>query len=113
MMNRQCLTSRNKLKNIGGKELFMESKKINENGIKKMVTESLLNMHKLNVSNKEKKKKNINMNNRIVNCFNNKKKISRNREIILKNETSIEKSINLQEKLRNNNTINFFKHIFY
>ena len=114
MMNRQCLTSRNKLKNIGGKELFMESKKINENGIKKMVTESLLNMHKLNVSNKEKKKKNINMNNRIVKfIFNNKKKISRNREIILKNETSIEKSINLQEKLRNNNTINFFKHIFY
>ena len=49
MMNRQCLTSRNKLKNIGGRELFMDSKKINHNGIKKMVTESLLTFYNFNI----------------------------------------------------------------
>ena len=46
-INGQCLTSRTKLKNVNGKELFQESKKVNSNGIRKMVTESLLNIHKL------------------------------------------------------------------
>ena len=56
-INGQCLTSRTKLKNVNGKELFQESKKVNSNGIRKMVTESLLNIHKLKEPLKDKKKK--------------------------------------------------------
>ena len=107
-INSQCLSSRNKLKNNNGRELFMEPKKVNPNGIKKMVTESLLSIHKSKVNNKDnkdKRKKNIYINNKIFNCLNNTKKLSRNREIISKNDTNIEKSIYLQEKLGNNNII--------
>ena len=109
-INGQCLTSRTKTKNINGKELFMESKNINSNGIRKMVTESLLNIHKCKESSKDKFKKNICINGGTIKGYNNSKnKKSRNKEILFKNETNIEKSINLQEQLyfeSGNNNIN-------
>ena len=118
-INGQCLTSRTKnKKNINGKELFMESKNINSNGIRKMVTESLLNIHKYKEQSKDKdkNKKNIFMNGGIIKCYNNSiNKKSRNKEILFKNETNIEKSINLQEQLYfeygNNNMNNIINNI--
>ena len=65
-------TSRNKIKNINGKELFIESKKTNSKDIKKMITESLLNIHKFKEPSKDKKK-NINNNGNILKAFNKKK----------------------------------------
>ena len=92
-INGQCLTSRTKLKNVNGKELFQESKKVNSNGIRKMVTESLLNIHKLKEPLKKKKKKTIYVNGRIIKGIKIKRK-----EIYFKNETNVDKSINLQDK---------------
>ena len=111
-LNGQCLTFRTKLKNVNGKELFMESKNINSNGIRKMVTESLINIYKFKDPSKDKKKKNIFINDGIIKGYNNSKnKNSRNKDIFLKNDTNIEKSINFQEQLyfesgNNNNNIN-------
>ena len=99
-INGQCLTSRTKLKNVNGKELFQESKKVNSNGIRKMVTESLLNIHKLKEPLKDKKKKTIYVNGRIIIGIkiNNKSRNNKRKEIYFKNETNIDKSINLQDK---------------
>ena len=99
-INGQCLTSRTKLKNVNGKELFQESKKVNSNGIRKMVTESLLNIHKLKEQKKKKKKKTIYVNGRIIKGIkiNNKSRNNKRKEIYFKNETNIDKSINLQDK---------------
>jgi hypothetical protein len=99
-INGQCLTSRTKLKNVNGKELFQESKKVNSNGIRKMVTESLLNIHKLKEPLKDKKKKTIYVNGRIIKGIkiNNKSRNNKRKEIYFKNETNIDKSINLQDK---------------
>ena len=112
-INGKSLTTRAKIKNVNGKELFMESKKINSYGIKKMVTESLLNIHKLKEPIKDKKKKNIYINGSILKGINNKDKIrSRNicnKEIFFKNDSNTEKSINLPEKLyfeSGNNNVN-------
>ena len=111
-LNGQCLTFRTKLKNVNGKELFMESKNINSNGIRKMVTESLINIYKFKDPSKDKKKKNIFINDGIIKGYNNSKnKNSRNKDIFLKNDTNIEKSINFQDQLyfesgNNNNNIN-------
>ena len=103
-INGQCLTARTKIKNINGKELFMESKKINSYGIKKMVTESLLNIHRLQEPIKDKKKKNIYINGSIIKGLNNKTSSTRsrnscNKDILFKNDSNFEKSVNLQEKL--------------
>ena len=99
-INGQCLTSRTKLKNVNGKELFQESKKVNSNGIRKMVTESLLNIHKLKEPLKDKKKKTIYVNGRIIKGIkiNNKSRNNKRKEIYFKNETNVDKSINLQDK---------------
>ena len=110
-INGQCLTSRAKIKNVNGKELFMDSKKSSKNGIKKMVTESLLNIHKIKDSFKEKKK-NKYIKGRIINSIkiNNKSRNNRNNNIYFKNENNIDKSINLQDKIYyesgNNNATN-------
>ena len=103
-INGQCLTSRTKIKNINGKELFMESKKINSHGIKKMVTESLLNIHRLKEPIKDKKRKNIYINGSIIKGLNNRNSNTRsrnscNKDIFSKNDSNIENSVNLQEKL--------------
>ena len=102
-INGQCLTARTKIKNVNGKELFMESKKINSYGIKKMVTESLLNIHRLKEPIKDKKKKKIYINGSIIKGLNNKNSTTRsrnscNKDIFFKNDSNIEKSVNLQEK---------------
>ena len=94
----------------------MESKNINSNGIRKMVTESLLNIYKSKEPSKDKTKKSIYTNGGIIKGYNNSKnKKSRNKEILFKNETNIEKSINLQEQLYfeygNNNMNNIINNI--
>ena len=110
-INGQCLSSRNKLKDLNGKELFMESKKSNKSGIKKMVTESLLNIHRIKEPFKEKKK-NKWIKGRIINSIkiNNKSRNNRNNNIYFKNENNFDKSINLQDKIYyesgNNNVTN-------
>ena len=80
----------------------MESKKIKSNGIKKMVTESLLNIHKTKDISLEKGK-NININSRIIKALNNKNKHnkSRTKEQIFRNESNIENSVNLYEQIYN------------
>ena len=98
-MNGQCLTSRAKIKNVNGNELFMESKKVNSNGIRQMVTESLLNIHKFKEPIKDKRKKNIYINQKIKGFINNNKSRNYNtKDIYFKNDSNIENSINLQEK---------------
>ena len=98
-INGQYLTFRNKSKNNKGKELFIESKKNNTNRIRKMVTESLLNIHKIKEKQKEKKKNTICIGGRIIKYYNNnKRKKSRNKDFFFKNESTIEKSINLHEQ---------------
>ena len=95
LFNKTILTSRTKNKNMNGKELFLESKK-KKKGIRKMVTESLLNIH----TNKNKeRKKNICLNNKIMRTLNNKSKINKSKEIFLKNDSGINKTITFVDKL--------------
>ena len=95
LFNKTILTSRTKNKNMNGKELFLESKK-KKKGIRKMVTESLLNIH----TNKNKeKKKNICLNNKIMRTLNNKSKINKSKERFLKNDSGINKTITFVDKL--------------
>ena len=95
LFNKTILTSRTKNKNMNGKELFFESKK-KKKGIRKMVTESLLNIH----TNKNKeRKKNICLNNKIMRTLNNKSKINKSKEIFLKNDSGINKTITFVDKL--------------
>ena len=96
-INGLCNTSRAKIKNINGQELFMESKKNNSKEIKKMVTESLLNIHKYNYPSKEKIK-NMNINGRVIKTLNNKYKKKSN-DLIFNNESNIENSLNFIEQL--------------
>ena len=78
-----------------GKELSLESKK-KKKGIRKMVTESLLNIH----TNKNKeRKKNICLNNKIMRTLNNKSKINKSKERFLKNDSGINKTITFVDKL--------------
>jgi hypothetical protein len=107
-INGRCHTSRTKIKNINGQELFMESKKIKSNGIKKMVTESLLNIHKTKEPSLEKRK-NSNINSRIIKTLNNKSKHNKNnrkKELFFRNETNIESSVNLYEQIYNESSNN-------
>jgi len=100
LFNKTILTSRAKNKNMNGKELFYESKK-KKNGIRKMVTESLLNIHKHKDNNIKERKKNLNvfLNNKIMRTLNNKSKNNKSKETLLKNDSGINKSINFVEKL--------------
>ena len=100
LFNKTILTSRAKNKNTNGKELFYESKK-KKNGIRKMVTESLLNIHKHKDNNIKERKKNLNvfLNNNIMRTLNNKSKNNKSKETLLKNDSGINKSINFVEKL--------------
>ena len=94
LFNKTILTSRTK----NGKELFLESKK-KKKGIRKMVTESLLNIHKYKDGNKERKK-NLNLyinNNKVIKTLNNKSKNNKSKETFLKNDSGIEKSTNFIE----------------
>jgi hypothetical protein len=96
LFNKTILTSRTK----NGKELFLESKK-KKKGIRKIVTESLLNIHKYKDGNKERKK-NLNLymnNNKVIKTLNNKSKNNKSKETFLKNDSGIEKSTNFIEKL--------------
>ena len=96
LFNKTILTSRTK----NGKELFLESKK-KKKGIRKMVTESLLNIHKYKDGNKERKK-NLNLymnNNKVIKTLNNRSKNNKSKETFLKNDSGIEKSTNFIEKL--------------
>ena len=109
-INGQCLTSRTKIKNVNGKDLFIESKKSNQNGIRKMVTESLLNIHKAKEPLKDKKR-NICINGRTIKGIkiNNRSRNSKSKDIYFRNENYIDKSIHLQEKIyyeSGNNNIN-------
>ena len=107
-INGRCHTSRSKIKNINGQELFMESRKIKSNGIKKMVTESLLNIHKFKVPSLENKR-NINVNGRVIRALKSKSKHNQNcktRELFSRNESNIEKSVNLYEQLYYESGIN-------
>ena len=86
---------------MNGQELFMESKKIKSNGIKKMVTESLLNIHKTKEPSLEKRK-NTNINNRVMKTLINKSKHNKNsrkKDQLFRNETNIESSVNLYEQI--------------
>ena len=86
---------------MNGQDLFMESKKIKSNGIKKMVTESLLNIHKTKDPSLEKRK-NTNINNRVMKTINNKSKHNKNsrkKDQFFRNETNIESSVNLYEQI--------------
>ena len=100
LFNKTILTSRAKNKNMNGKELFYESKK-KKNGIRKMVTESLLNIHKHKDNNIKERKKNLNvfLNNKIMRTLNNKSKNNKSKETLIKNDSGINKSINFVEKL--------------
>ena len=107
-INGRCHTSRTKIKNINGQELFMESKKIKSNGIKKMVTESLLNIHRTKDPSLEKRK-NTNINSRVIKALNNKSKYNKNsrkKEQFFRNETNIESSVNLYEQIYNESSNN-------
>ena len=86
----------------------MESRKIKSNGIKKMVTESLLNIHKFKVPSLENKR-NINVNGRVIKALKSKSKHNKNskaRELFSRNESNIEKSVNLYEQLYYESGIN-------
>ena len=95
LFNKTILTSRTKNKNTNGKELFFESKK-KKKIIRKMVTESLLNIH---TSKNKERKKNICLNNKIMRTLNNKSKINKSKEIFLKNDSGINKTITFVDKL--------------
>ena len=95
MFNKTIFTQRTK----NGKDFFMESK-IKKKGIRKMVTESLLNIHKYKDYNKEKKKNlNTYMNNKVMRTLNNKNKNNKSKDFFFKNDSGIEKSTNFVEKL--------------
>ena len=97
IFNKTILTSRNKNKN--GKELFLDNKK-KKKVIRKMVTESLLNIHKQKENNKDKRKNmNICLNNKVMRTLNNISKNSKSKEGFLKNDSGINKSINFVDKL--------------
>ena len=102
LFNKTILTSRTKFKNKNGKELFIEAKK-NKSGIKKMVTESLLDIHNSNKNkeNNKERRKNLNLclNNKIKRILNSKNKSNKNKEIFHKNDSGIDKSSNFIEKL--------------
>ena len=94
MFNKTIFTQRTK----NGKELFLEPKK-KKKVIRKMVTESLLNIHKYK-ENYKQKKRNINTcmnNNKIMKTLNNKNKNNKSKEIVFKNDSGIEKSTNFFE----------------
>ena len=96
LFNKTILTSRTK----NGKELFLESKK-KKTGIRKMITESLPNIHKRKDGNKERKK-NFNLyinNNKVLKTSNNNSKNNKSKEAFLKNDSETEKSTNNVEKL--------------
>ena len=99
IFNKTILTSRNKNKNMNGKELFLDNKK-KQKVIRKMVTESLLNIHKQKENNKDKRKNmNICLNNKVMRTLNNISKNSKSKEGFLKNDSGINKSINFVDKL--------------
>lgn len=99
IFNKTILTSRNKNKNMNGKELFLDNKK-KKKVIRKMVTESLLNIHKQKENNKDKRKNmNICLNNKVMRTLNNISKNSKGKEGFLKNNSGINKSINFVDKL--------------
>ena len=99
IFNKTILTSRNKNKNMNGKELFLDNKK-KKKVIRKMVTESLLNIHKHKENNKDKRKNmNICLNNKVMRTLNNISKNSKSKEGFLKNDSGINKSINFVDKL--------------
>ena len=99
IFNKTILTSRNKNKNMNGKELFLDNKK-KKKVIRKMVTESLLNIHKQKENNKDKRKNmNISLNNKVKRTLNNISKNSKSKEGFLKNDSGINKSINFVDKL--------------
>ena len=99
IFNKTILTSRNKNKNMNGKELFLDNKK-KKKVIRKMVTESLLNIHKQKENNKDKRKNmNICLNNKMMRTLNNISKNSKSKEGFLKNDSGINKSINFVDKL--------------
>ena len=99
IFNKTILTSRNKNKNMNGKELFLDNKK-KKKVIRKMVTESLLNIHKQKENNKDKRKNmNICLNNKMMRTLNNISKNSKSKEGFLKNNSGINKSINFVDKL--------------
>ena len=95
MFNKTIFTQRTK----NGKDFFIESK-IKKKGIRKMVTESLLNIHKYKDYNKERKKNlNTYMNNKVMRTLNNKNKNNKSKDFFFKNDSGIEKSTNFVEKL--------------
>ena len=100
LFNKTIFSSRTKNKNMNGKELFIESKK-KKKGIRKMVTESLLNIHKYKDNNIKERKKNLNvfLNNKIMRTLNNKSKNNKSKETFLKNDSGINKSITFVDKL--------------
>ena len=99
IFNKTILTSRNKNKNMNGKELFLDNKK-KKKVIRKMVTESLLNIHKQKENNKDKRKNmNICLNNKVMRTLNNISQNSKSKEGFLKNDSGINKSINFVDKL--------------
>ena len=99
IFNKTILTSRNKNKNMNGKELFLDNKK-KKKVIRKMVTESLLNIHKQKENNKDKRKNmNICLNNKVMRTLNNISKNSKSKEGFLKNDSGINKTINFVDKL--------------
>ena len=99
IFNKTILTSRNKNKNMNGKELFLDNKK-KKKVIRKMVTESLLNIHKQKENNKDKRKNmNICLNNKVMRTLNNISKNSKSKEGFLKNNSGINKTINFVDKL--------------
>ena len=99
-INNQYISS--KIKNISGKELFIEPKK-KKSSIRKMVTESLLNIHKYKdftkYNNERKKNMNILINNKIIRTLNNKSKNNKSKDAFFKNESGIDKSVNFVDKL--------------
>ena len=100
LFNKTIFSSITKNKNMNGKELFIESKK-KKKGIRKMVTESLLNIHKYKDNNIKERKKNLNvfLNNKIMRTLNNKSKNNKSKETFLKNDSGINKSITFVDKL--------------
>ena len=95
-INKRNSTSKRK-KGSQGKDLFLESKikKVKSNSIKKMVADSLLNLHKLKDS-QENKKHSI-VADRVIKGLQNKNKNNKNRELfnkLFRNESNIEKNKN-------------------
>ena len=95
VFNKTIFTSRTKK----GKEQLNESKK-KKKGIREMVTESLINIHKNKDINKERKRNiNLYMNNKVIRTLNNNIKNNKRKECFIKNDSRIEKSINFFDKL--------------